>query len=314
MPKKLSIDGLSAEITSVSELLISAKNAGDIVGEIQLKYRLDQLDNELKELKESMTNDNSASVALFFGGKPVLGSKGISADFAGTALEQFQNLVSKIFAENEVGQLGSRGKVPFKARSELMITGLARGSFGFILDEKSNQIELEASELTHVIDKATHLLRDIAAQDEAVFEGLIDELDTRTLLALKDMFSTLDSNEATLRVVENNLDIILDSAAIHRGKIRTEATSIEEKTSEISGILEGLLPEHQKFEIRDDSGNLIYGSTTKEAVEQFEKASKSVIGKHCLASVTVKTVIPLNRPPKEVVCVIEFLNFEQVDT
>jgi hypothetical protein len=219
-------------------------------------------------------------------------------------------LVSKTFAKSEIGQLGTRGKVPFKAQSELMVTGLARGSFGFILDEMSEQTELEASELSLVIDKATRLLRDTAAQDEAVFENLVDELDARTLHALKDMFFNLDSNAATIRVVEGDLDIVLDSAAVHRGKIRTEATMIDEDTTEVSGVLKGLLPEHRKFEIIDDSGNHVYGSVTKEAVEQFETASKSVIGKRCTASVTVKTVKPLNRPPREVARLIEFLNFE----
>ncbi|MCK9398168.1 MAG: hypothetical protein M0Q44_21595, partial [Methylobacter sp.] len=108
-------------------------------------------------------------------------------------------MVSKTFAKSEIGQLGTRGKVPFKAQSELMVTGLARGSFGFVLDEMSEQTELEASELSLVIDKATRLLRDAAAQDEAVFESLVDELDARTLLALKDMFFNLDSNAATIR-------------------------------------------------------------------------------------------------------------------
>jgi len=314
MPKKLSIDGLSAEITSVSELLESAKVSGDIVGEIQLEHRLKKITNELSILKKDTLNDNSASVAIFFGGRPVLGSKGIAAEFAGVALENFQNLISKTFATTELGKLGSRGKIPLKSHSELMVTGLARGSFGFILDEMSDQIELEASQLTHIIDKAAHLLRDTAAQDEAVFESLIDDLDARTLLALKDMFSNLDANEATLRVVEGNLDIVLDSSAIRRGKLRTEATSIEEKEIEISGTLEGLLPDHRKFEIREDSGKLIYGSATKEAVEQFEQASKNIIGNQCLASVTVRTIVPLNRPSREVFRLIEFLNIGGKDT
>ncbi len=314
MPKKLKIDSLSAEITSIKELLASALNAGDVVGELQLKHRLEKQIAELESLKVNSLVDNSASVAIFFGGNPVLGSKGIAAEFAGLALEKFQNLISKTFATTEVGTLGERGKIPFKAQSELMVTGLARGSFGFVLDEMSDQTEHEASALTHVIDKATHLIRDTAAQDDAVFESLIEELDARTLLALKEMFSNLDSNKATLRVVEGDLDITLDKYAVHRGKVRTEATSIDEETTEISGILEGLLPEHRKFEIRSKSGQLIYGTATKEAVEQFEKASKSVIGKQCLASVTIKTIVPLNRPQREIIRLLEFLSFDQTDT
>lgn len=310
MPKKLSIDSLSSEITAVSELLNSAKSSNDIVGELQLDHRLNILTEQLNKLKEHTLNDNSASVALFFGGKPVLGSKGVAAEFAGLALEKFQNLISKTFATCEVGELGERGRIPFKAQSELMVTGLARGSFGFVLDEMSDQTEIEASELSHVIDKATHLIRDTAAQDNTVFESMVEELEPRTLIALRDFFANLDTSEATLRVVEKDIDIILDSLAIHRGKIRTEATSIEEETTEIEGTLVGFLPEHRKFEIRANDGRLIYGSATKEAVEQFEKASESVIGKTCLAKVTIKIVSPLNRPSREVVRLVEFLRFE----
>lgn len=309
MPKKLNIDSLSSEITAVKELLSSAQQSGDIVGEMQLEHRLKELSLKFDSLKSDTIDDNSASVALFFGGQPVLGSKGIAAEFAGLALEQFQNLIAKVFASNEVGALGERGKVPFKANSELMVTGLARGSFGFVLDEMSDQTQLESSQLSQVIDKASFLLRDTAAQDEAVFEALLEELEPRTLIALKEFFSNLDSNKATIRVVEKDLDFVLDGPAIHRAKIRTEATSIEEQTSDIEGILVGFLPEHRKFELQDKAGQLYYGSATKEAVDQFVKATDTVIGKHCLIRVTIKTVAPLNRPPREIVRLLEFLRF-----
>lgn len=309
MPKKLNIDSLSSEITAVKELLSSAQKSGDIVGEMQLEHRLKELSLKFESLKSDTIADNSASVALFFGGQPVLGSKGIAAEFAGLALEQFQNLIAKVFASNEVGALGERGKVPFKANSELMVTGLARGSFGFVLDEMSDQTQLESSQLSQVIDRASFILRDTAAQDEAVFEALLEELEPRTLIALKEFFSNLDSNKATIRVVEKDLDFVLDGPAIHRAKVRTEATSIEEQTSDIEGILVGFLPEHRKFELQDKAGQLYYGSATKEAVDQFVKATDTVIGKHCLIRVTIKTVAPLNRPPREIVRLLEFLRF-----
>jgi len=309
MPKKLSIDSLSSEITTLNELLSSACQSGDIVGEIQLEHRIGELSSKLETLREQTLTDNSASVALFFGGQPVLGSKGIAAEFAGVALEQFQNLIAKVFANNEVGDLGGRGKVPFKANSELMVTGLARGSFGFVLDEMNEQVQLESSELSHVIDKAALLLRDSAAQDEAVFESLLEELEPRTLIALRDIFSNLDSSKATIRIVEKELDFTLDGPSIHRAKIRTEATSIDESVTEIEGVLVGFLPEHRKFELADNTGKLFYGSATKEAVEQFAKATEIVLGKSCQIKVTIKTVSPLNRPPREVFRLMEFLKF-----
>ena len=307
MPKKLARDGLNSEISTVKALLQSAIDYGDIVGELQLKHRINELESELKDLNKSSQIDNTASVALFFGGKPVLGSKGIAAEFAGVALEQFQNLISKAFATNEVKELGTRGKVPFKENSNLMVTGLARGSFGFVLDEMSNQTQLESSELVHIIDNVALLLRDTAAQDEAIFEALLDDLDPRMLLALKEFFANLDNSKATLRVVEKELDMTLDGPAIHRAKTRTEATSIEEKTNQIEGILIGFLPEHRKFELKDNTGNIIYGSASREAVEQFQKFEQNPLGRSCLINASVKTVVPLNRSPKEVVRLVEFL-------
>jgi len=309
MPKKLNIDSLSSEITTLNELLLSARESGDIVGEMQLEHRISELSSKLNSLKEEKLSDNSASVALFFGGQPVLGSKGIAAEFAGTALEQFQDLISKVFANNEVGDLGERGLVPFKVNSELMVTGLARGSFGFVLDEMSDQVQLESSQLSHVIDKAAILMRDSAAQDDAVFESILEDLEPRTLIALRDLFKNLDSSKATLRVVEKELDFTLDGPSIHRAKIRTEATSIEESTTEIEGTLVGFLPEHRKFELADKAGNLYYGSASKEAVEQFTKADENLIGNKCLIKVSIKTVAPLNRPPREVVRLMKFLRF-----
>lgn len=310
MHKKLSIDSISSEITTISELLDSAKKSNDIVGELQLEHRLKTLSSKLSSLKKTAPSDNSASVALFFGGQPVLGSKGIAAGFAGSVIEQFQNLISKTFATNEAGELEDRGKIPFKAQSKLMITELARGSFGFVLDEMSEQIEIEDFQLKHIIDKATRLLRDTAAQDDAVFENLVEELDPRTLIALKELFTNLDSSQATLRVVEKDIDMLLDSPAVHRGKLRTEKTSIEEATTELNGTLVGFLPEHRKFEIITMTGDLVYGSTTKEAVDQFNKAAGAAIGKHCSANITIKTISPLNRPSREVIRLIKFLSPE----
>ena len=106
MLRKLRLDGLRAELSLVQELLRQSLDAGDPVGELQYEHRRNIITKEIKELEETVTT--SASVTLFFGGRPVLGSKGIAAEFAGGALEKFQDLVTKTFAKAEIGQLGKR--------------------------------------------------------------------------------------------------------------------------------------------------------------------------------------------------------------
>lgn len=310
MPKKLKKDALLAEKTSLEALINRAKVSGDVVGKIQFVHRKEKLDDEIAQLGEHKLEDNNASLAVFFGGQPVFGSKGIATEFAGSALEQLQDIVSKTFVRSELGAIGTRGKVPLKRNSELMVTGLARGSFGFVLDEMSDQTDLQESGLSHVIDIVAKTLRDTGAQDEAKFESLIDTLDGRTLLALKEFFSNLDSNHATVRIVEGEQDFFLDAPAVHRAKIRTEATSIEEDVKTESGVLVGFLPEHKKFELRLVDGSILYGSASKEAVEQFKATNASALGKKCTISVTIKTIQPLNRPPRAVVRLQEFRSFK----
>ena len=309
MLRKLRLDGLRAELSLVQELLRQSHDAGDPVGELQYEHRENILTKEIEELEKTLTT--SASVTLFFGGRPVLGSKGIAAEFAGGALEKFQNLVTKTFAKAEIGQLGKRGPVPQKDNTQLMVTELARGSFGFVLDEMSDQTALQETVLKLMVDEVAKIVEKTGSPNEPDFEEIIDFLDQRTLLGLKDFFAILDNNEATIRIVNDERDYILDQDAVHRGRLRTEATSIEEKEAFESGEILGFLPEHKKFELKTADKEIIYGSVTKEAAEQYKTMFSDgidIVGRRWQVKLTVRTVKPLNRQPREVYRLIEFLS------
>jgi hypothetical protein len=96
--------------------------------------------------------------------------------------------------------------------------------------------------------------------------------------------------------------------------ICTEATQIEEKDLEKSGILIGFLPEHRRFELQLASGELIYGSATKESTEQYRAAmieGSHTIGVKCIAKFNERIVKPLNRPQKLVYRLLEFVEIGQ---
>jgi hypothetical protein len=305
--KKIRIDSLSSEISTLESLIADAKALGNIVGQIQYQHRLNSLVEEIAKLRQHTLSDNEASVALFFGGDPVVGSRGISAEFAGIALENFQNLISKVFVIDEVGEMAARGKIPMKVNSELMVTGLARGSFGFILEERGGQSQVEKSPLAITVDKVAHMLKDTVDRDESIFESLLEDLDNRTLIALREFFVNLDTNKATVRIQENDLDFVLDKSSINRGRLRTEATKIEEDERIIEGVLIGLLPEHKKFEFFDPTGNLLYGSVTRDAVNQFIKNETIKINQKCRVSISVRTVVPVNGDARDIYRLLAFL-------
>ncbi|KPN76746.1 MULTISPECIES: hypothetical protein [Shewanella] len=303
MPRKLKLNSLTSDKYAVQQLISEAIEYGDIVGELQYREKLEKLDKEISLIKNA--NETNASVALFFGGEPVLGSQGILASFAGNALENFQELINKAFASKENGSLGERGKIPLKANSNLMITQVAKGSFGFILDEVSDQIEITETALKHTVDYVLELINASAQPDDETFEKLIESLDKRVLQSLKDFFITLDKAHSTMRLVGDEQEYSLDSHWIHRARLRTEATEIDEDEDLVVLKVLGLLPEHCKFEAVTREGNIIYGSTTRLAAEQFRS---ELIGKEVRVNLLTKSIKPLHRPERTVYKLMEFLD------
>lgn len=315
MPRKLKIEGLTAELASVNALIRDAKAYGDSVTEYQFSKKKSSIEAEIKSLTESTVT--RASVAILFGGKPVLGSRGISADFAGNMLEHFQSLVTRTFAAEELGVLGERGPIPLKQATDLMVTNLARGSFGFVLNEISEQEEIQETALKTMVDEAVAIVGKISSENEKDFEEAVEKLDARMLISLKDFFKTLDLAQATIRIVEDTFDISLDLKAVHRARMRVEATSIEEQDETIEGVLAGLLPDHKKFELRVSEIESLYGSVSTEAHKQFVEMvtrGENPTNQVWRVKVRRRTVTPLNRPLRNIYRLLQFVGRANTST
>lgn len=304
MITKLNIDSLNAEIGVVQELLNDATEFEDAIGKVQYTHRLDELKRDLAQLSENKVQNN-AGLAVFFAGKPVIGSEAISASFAGEALKLVQSVISKVFASSMLGELGQRGKVPFDLESNLMITGLSKGSFGFVLNEIQEQPDLIPSNLSEAIDKAARLLANTAAEDERPFDENLKDLENRTLIALQDLFTHLDANKASIRVVENDYDFTLDMNAIRRAKERIADTQIENSDITIRGTLIGFMPMSKKFELKRLDETIISGKVSKEAAEQFQSRNMELNEEYAIA-VQVRIIKQLNRKPREVFTLSSF--------
>ena len=309
MHRKLELEALEAELAALTALQDGSKDFDDPVGQIQYIQKRHELEEELAALRSM--DIHQASIALYFGGAPVFGSRGIAADFAGKVIEHFQDIISKRFARTELGGLGERGRVPLKDMTTLMVTGVTQGSFGFLLDELTDQTQMFDTTLKEMVGKVVTLIESSGSESEDIFEKAAEDLDPRSLSALRDFFLDLDSNAATVRLVDDTRDLFLNEAAVHRARVRTEATQIDEDKVEISGQLIGFLPEHRRFELQpiDGLGETIYGSATKEATEQFNSTmqkGKPALGKRCSIIVLQRTVSPRNRPPRLVYRLLEF--------
>lgn len=251
MLKRLELTSIKSDLAAVEALLSERDSNSDPLGFLQYSYRAKELKKKLQQVEEF--SSTQAEVGLFFGGRPVLGSYGIQADFSAKVINEFQTLVSSIFAPNE-GGLGSRGPVPQRDQSQLMITDVARGSFGFILQEASDASLID-SNLKISLGKALDFIYRASSPDQELFESLAQEAENRIFSSLKSFFKILYDAESTLRIVDNDREFTLQRDGIELGRERTESVILNESDIERTGVIY-ILPESKRFELQEKNETL----------------------------------------------------------
>lgn len=259
---KLAKDEMRAEIASLGGLIASLKPS-DILTKMSLEAKQTSLQQTLAGLGDAVESA-TASVALFFGGRPVVGSKSIDSRFGTAAVSTFQDLVAKIQTQAD-GGLGKRGPIPDIGEKSLHITDVARGSFGFILEEVVEQATIVESPLHSAVDAASDLLQSLAQGSDDNFEEVVAGYDERVLAAAAAFVTTLRTFGATARVVANDSEFRLTSEAVDLAVARAKTTTIKEDEVTLGGVLSGTLPESHMFEFRsaDESIGTFRGRVDK---------------------------------------------------
>lgn len=276
MLKKLEVDVLRADLAAVTALLAARTEDDDPVGWLQLSSRKADIENELTQLEA--VPETRAAVALFFGGRPVLGSKGIEASFAGKAIDRYQDLVGKRYAALESGPLGDRRRIPTSStHAQMLITEVARGSFGFVLEEAAETSSFFDTSLKKVVDEISELIHRLSVVDEEGFEAVVNTLDNRLLASLKDFFKTLDEAGATLKLVEGQKEYVLQREDIERARVRVDSMEeIGEQEQEVTGIVY-LLPDSQRFELYPtDTGTVRKGTVTADCLKELRGEAAAI--------------------------------------
>lgn len=297
MISRLRRDGLAAELGAVLSLLSDRSEESDPIGWFQLEARKRSLEDELAAASEQSP---AASVGLFFGGKPVVGSRGVFAEFGGKAIEQFQDLVNKQHAALD-GPVGSRGPIATRDKAPLLIADVARGSFGFILEEISPP-QLIDSSTKYAVDVVAGLLARVGEADDEGFDSAVEDVDQRVLGALREFISLVNNEGATLRIVDEERDFSLSREAIERAQKRVAGLEIWDTPETVAGRLY-ILPEAKRFELHPVGGGAsIRGSIAADAlqslVDERNEALPNVIGSVWTVDLAVRELRHPNLPTK----------------
>ncbi len=288
--RRLERDFVYADIAAVASLL-EQLDADDVMARFGLELRLHELRLAAAQL-DALPDETTASAALFFGGRPVLGSLGIESEFGGAALTKFQDLVAKMLA-HESGSLGLRGVVPNKNASTLHVTNIVKGSFGFLLEEMQPQQTMLETPLKAAVDGATGLLDAFGKDDEEQFQTAVESIDDRVLGTARELFGLMQQNGATLRVVAGDIDRSFDSNAVARAAERAVSTNVVEEEREVRGELAGILPNARQFEFRSADGSGILRGTVSKQLKDDELSllNRKLVNVDAIARLHVKRVL-----------------------
>lgn len=245
--RKLERDFVHADAAAVAGLLAQLGDE-DAMARFGLEARLADLRESIARL-DAIDDEPTASAALFFGGRPVLGQRGIESHFAGTAITKFQDIIAKVLA-HETGGLGQRGVVANRSAATLHITNIVRGSFGFLLEEEGSKQHVVETSLRAAVDKTTRLLDAFAEPDEEQFRTAIESIDERLLATTRDFFDVMRSSGATLRLVSGETDSSFGNEAVERAAERATSTTVRDSDEVLQGRLGGVLPDAHQFEFR----------------------------------------------------------------
>lgn len=293
MNKKLQRDALLSDLAVVEQMLATIP-AEDPAGRMAFTNRLEELQQALAQLEGEP--ETLASVAIFFGGEPVSGSRSIDAEFAAKAVASYQDVISARLATQAVGGLATRGPIPTKKASRLNITNVVHGSFGFVLEEEGSEgVPLLDSSLKEAVGDISHTLSTIAVEDDASFGSMMDEIHPRVFSSVRKLFKVLHDNRAVIRVVQDEQDRQFDEYAITRAYERVEKTEIDEQEYQAEGMLLGVLPIKGEFEFElKDTKEVIRGRAgPRLSVDYLERIEndENVVKKPARASLYRKTVV-----------------------
>lgn len=237
----------------------------DRINRMSVEQDIKRIRNELYKLKdESFSKDPSEDtfLSLAFSGDPVIAQRGIDIEFAGKIIQGIQGLVSSIVASRQ-GSNANKGPIKDREKSTLHITGIVRGSFGFVIEPIARQMDMFEAETSRALNSAAQML--VSISDPFVDldnDPVLADASDRVLENLSKMIDHLSTSNATLSLSTPSISHVIAEREISISRKKLDVTQVEEKIVKKVGILNGILPESHRFELNVD-GEIITGPVAR---------------------------------------------------
>lgn len=248
-------NSLVSEIELVKSLIAMAP-AQNVFEKRSLTSRLHVLEKQADGNEPGVATEK---ITITFQGRPVQGTHGINTNFAAKAISLFDEMVRSVSAD-DADNLQERGRLPGQDTDGMYITGVALGSFGFVIELPKEPSLYEVPIHTETaVDRVREILR-LAA--EGSDDQIADVLEYRHPRVLKKVSAYLDylaDKDATFSISYKTATYRYRS--VHDVKMaadRLRDDNLIEETVTLAGSFQGSLPDSRAFEF-DYEGQVLKG-------------------------------------------------------
>ena len=233
--------------------LIARTRPDEVIERMSFEGRLRQVEEELRAYESY--SPEVVEARLTFRGKPVSGSRGGSVNFLSSITKRFATAIHYIGASQKYVNLNPSGTVRDKKDYELMITDTATGSFGFRVEEASQQPSLldEPTPVERAIGGFKSILEASVGTDSQLAEA-IGDADIRAINAVRDFLNDVAKEDAVCALEFKGDEFrFRDALQVKRSRDRLDQNNVQEDEVEFSGRFQGFLPNSHRAEFLVDA-------------------------------------------------------------
>ena len=230
--------------------LIDQTGADEAIVRAGFQHRLQDVEAELAAYGEYSSRLGNAR--LTFTGRPAAGSRGMAADFFGEGIQEFAKTVHYIGANQRQTPLPTTGAVPYGEDYRVLVTRVARGSFGIRVEGASNQMPLpsEPTFVEQAIEELKSVLEASVGDDEQLADA-IGEMDPRALGQVHTFLKTVADNSAVCALEFRAHEFrFRDTAQVRRSENRLSDDNFREDDSTIYGKFLGFFPHRPRAQFQ----------------------------------------------------------------
>lgn len=267
---------LQGQLEAIEQMLGSTS---DILMRTSLENRVVFLKQQIETASD--TTIDKARLDVWFSGKGVYGSQGISAVFMKDTMQALVGMIQSS-TRDKVRKLKEEHKKASMPKGQFYITALTHGSFGYELAYKDEQGSLFDDPAIVDSIKGTMSVIETATKTGLNMEELIKEQPIRMVSNLKDLFTTLKKQGSTLRMESGSNALLLDASHVRQGYDNICLSDIIEKEEEVLAVFKGALIESGKFEYTDVEGKLVRGNVSEDLTsDQIADLNRRYSGVKC---------------------------------